>query len=69
MVNTKLSIDGMHCSSCAVVIQKELKKINGVDNASVNYANEKATITHDPELADTNALIAAVKKQVMRQTS
>ena len=62
MVNTKLSIDGMHCSSCAVVIQKELKKINGVDNASVNYANEKATITHDPELADTNALIAAVKK-------
>ena len=62
MVNTKLSIDGMHCSSCAVVIQKELKKINGVDNASVNYANEKATITHDPNLADTKALIAAVKK-------
>ena len=52
----------MHCSSCAVVIQKELKKINGVDNASVNYANEKATITHDPNLADTKALIAAVKK-------
>lgn len=62
MVNTKLSIDGMHCSSCAVVIQKELKKINGVDKASVNYANEKATITHDPDVADTKALIAAVKK-------
>lgn len=62
MVNTKLSIDGMHCSSCAVVIQKELKKISGVDTASVNYANEKATITHDPNLADTKALIAAVKK-------
>lgn len=51
----------MHCSSCAVVIQKELKKIPGVDNASVNYANEKATITHDPDEADTKVLIAAVK--------
>lgn len=62
MTNTKLSINGMHCSSCAVVIQKELKKVTGVDNASVNYASEKATITHDPNVADTNKLIAAVKK-------
>jgi Cu+-exporting ATPase len=62
MVNTKLSIGGMHCSSCAVVIQKELNKVNGVDSASVNYANEKAIITHNPNVADTKALIAAVKK-------
>lgn len=62
MPTTKLSIDGMHCSSCAVVIQKELKKLTGVENASVNYASEKATINHDLNQTSVDDLIGAVKK-------
>lgn len=62
MANTKLAIEGMHCSSCAVVIQKRLNKVEGVREASVNYANEKAVVTHDHEKANTDTLIAAVKK-------
>jgi len=61
MANTKLVIDGMHCSSCAVVIQKELSKVSGVSEASVNYANEKATVAHG-EHTSPEQLIAAVKK-------
>jgi len=34
-------IKGMHCASCANTIEKALKKVNGVINASVNYATEK----------------------------
>lgn len=38
------SIKGMHCASCAVTIEKALKKVEGVKNASVNYASEKALL-------------------------
>lgn len=37
-------IKGMHCASCAVTIEKALKKTPGIKNASVNYANEKALL-------------------------
>jgi len=37
-------IKGMHCASCANRIEKVLQKVDGVVNASVNYATEKATV-------------------------
>lgn len=57
----KLAISGMHCASCAGVIEKELKKLPGVNSASVNYASEKATISHQ-EKPDVERMISAVKK-------
>lgn len=62
MTNTKLVIHGMHCSSCAGIIQKELKKVPGVSDATVNFASEKAIVVYDHNIADTDNLIAAVKK-------
>ncbi|OGF90981.1 copper-translocating P-type ATPase [Candidatus Giovannonibacteria bacterium RIFCSPLOWO2_02_FULL_45_14] len=38
---------GMHCASCSSIIEKTLKKIEGVDFAEVNYATEKAKISFD----------------------
>jgi Cu2+-exporting ATPase/Cu+-exporting ATPase len=40
-------IKGMHCASCASIIEKTLKKTSGVDSVEVNYATETAKITHD----------------------
>lgn len=62
MANTKLEIHGMHCSSCANIITRELKKVPGVSDAMVNFASEKANITHDHEHMNADHLIAAVKK-------
>lgn len=56
-----LSISGMHCASCAGLITRKLKKTPGVEDANVNYAAAKATVTFDAEKADTDALIKAVK--------
>ncbi|MBU0650041.1 heavy metal translocating P-type ATPase, partial [Patescibacteria group bacterium] len=47
---TTLSISGMHCSSCALIIERSLKKIEGVLNASVSISNETAVITHSNAL-------------------
>ncbi|HLC85673.1 MAG TPA: heavy metal translocating P-type ATPase [Candidatus Nanoarchaeia archaeon] len=44
-----LDVSGMHCASCALTIEKKLKKETGVKTASVNYATEKATVEYDQE--------------------
>ncbi len=43
-----LGIGGMTCASCANRIEKAIKKLNGIENAAVNLATEKATITYNP---------------------
>ena len=56
-----LSINGMHCSSCAGLIERSLKKVPGVKEANVNFASEKARIVYDPTTADANALVKGVE--------
>ncbi len=41
-----ISIQGMHCASCANKIETALQKIKGIINLSVNFATEKATIAY-----------------------
>lgn len=57
-----LSLFGMHCSSCANIIERSLKKVPGVKQASVNFAAEKASVVFDESLANSKALIEAIKK-------
>ncbi|MSR78959.1 MAG: hypothetical protein EXS59_02325, partial [Candidatus Taylorbacteria bacterium] len=45
-MNTKTyKIKGMHCASCAGIIEKILKKQNGVSSAQVNFGTETAKIS------------------------
>ncbi|HAU07435.1 MAG: Cu(2+)-binding/translocating P-type ATPase [Candidatus Yanofskybacteria bacterium GW2011_GWF1_44_227] len=54
------TIKGMHCASCVLMIEKSLKKIDGVVEANVNLANEKATITFDRNKVDDNKIMSTV---------
>jgi len=47
MTNQIYKIKGMHCASCASIIESTLKKIEGVDLVEVNYGTEKAKISFD----------------------
>ncbi|HZJ41049.1 MAG TPA: heavy metal translocating P-type ATPase [Candidatus Saccharimonadales bacterium] len=57
-----LSLFGMHCSSCANIIERSLKKVPGVKQANVNFAAEKANIIFDENLANPELLIDMVAK-------
>ena len=59
---TTISISGMHCASCASLIERSLKKTRGVVNASVNYATEKASVEFDENEVNEDALKQAVVK-------
>ncbi len=43
---------GMHCASCAKLIERSLKKTPGVITAAVNYGSEQATVETDPRVTD-----------------
>ena len=49
MENVNLKITGMHCASCALNIEKSIKKQPGVKNVSVNYANNQARVEFDTQ--------------------
>jgi P-type Cu+ transporter len=57
-----LNIKGMTCASCVNRVEKALKKGDGVSEASVNLATEKARITFDDKKSNSTSLIALVEK-------
>ena len=59
--NVNLAITGMHCASCAAIIQRKLKKTPGVEDSNVNYAAAKAKVLFDPAKVDIDGVIAAVR--------
>jgi P-type Cu+ transporter len=52
----ELPISGMTCANCAATIERNLKKMPGVVQASVNYATERATVDFIPTLVNYNDL-------------
>ena len=60
MLRKKIEISGMHCASCATLIERSLVKTTGVLKASVNYANEKALIDYDENLVNEKLLIEKI---------
>jgi P-type Cu+ transporter len=61
MTTTDLPIAGMTCGACAAKIERALNGMAGVD-ATVNYATERARVSHDPVVVDRQALVAAVER-------
>lgn len=57
-----LSLQGMHCASCAGIITRALKKVQGVSDANVNFAAEKARVVYDARTTNTAYLITAIEK-------
>ncbi|MCE7983603.1 MAG: Cu(2+)-exporting ATPase [Caldilinea sp. CFX5] len=58
----ELPLLGMTCANCANTIQRRLNKVEGVLNAEVNYANERATVEFVPGVTSYSDLVAAVRK-------
>lgn len=56
-----LPITGMHCAACALRVEHALKGTPGVSEAVVNLATHRATVVHDPAVADLDSLKQAVR--------
>jgi len=57
-----LKISGMSCAACAARIEKMLNKLEGVHNATVNLATEKAFIEYDGSIVKVSDIIKTIEK-------
>ncbi len=48
------NVKGMHCASCASIIERTVKKIDGVENIEVNSGTENAKIYFDENKTNPN---------------
>jgi Cu+-exporting ATPase len=56
-----LAIEGLHCASCVARVERALKAVPGVLDASVNLATEHAHIRREAERVSVGALLESVR--------
>jgi Cu+-exporting ATPase len=61
MTTIELPVTGMTCANCANTIERTLKKTEGVSNAAVNFASERAQVEFDPAQVTPAQMIERVR--------
>ena len=57
-----VSVTGMTCTTCAATIEKSLAETPGVEQASVSFASEKASLEYDPTRVDLTKIKGAISE-------
>jgi Cu+-exporting ATPase len=57
-----LPVVGMTCANCARNIERSVRKLDGVEEASVNFASERVTLTYDGSLLGMGDIVERIRK-------
>ena len=57
-----LPITGMTCANCVSTVERNIKKVDGVDSANVNLTTERATVDFDPALAGLEDILGRIER-------
>lgn len=57
----QLIVKGMHCTSCALNIEKALREMGGVKSATVNFAAEKAFVEFNSNTVTGKEIVKKIK--------
>ncbi|MEQ1501429.1 MAG: heavy metal translocating P-type ATPase [Myxococcota bacterium] len=60
MATVTLPVTGMTCAACAARIEKVVGRVDGVSDARVNLATERATVAYDAAKTSADAIAAAI---------
>ncbi len=58
----KLTISGMTCSACSQGIERNVKKLNGINSVSVSLMAKQMTVDFDESVISVDIIIAVVEK-------
>lgn len=61
-VSAVLRAEGFSCPSCVDKIEKQVKRIDGVNDVKVRFASSKIEINHDENKVTVDNLVKAVAK-------
>lgn len=57
-----LPVKGMTCANCVATIERNLRKLDGVVESSVNLSSERATVGYDPQRVNIEEFISRIRK-------
>ncbi|NDJ78185.1 MAG: copper-translocating P-type ATPase [Chloroflexi bacterium] len=57
-----LPVTGMTCANCVAAVERNVRKLDGIHEANVNFASEKLTLTYDSTLLKTGDIVARIQK-------
>ena len=60
MKKVKFNIQGMTCSSCSAHVENAVKKLDGIQKASVNLLSNNMEVEYDEKILNNNKIIEAV---------
>ncbi len=61
MADSTLQLSGMYCAACAGIIEQALLGVDGVAEATVSAAGQRAAVRWDPQRTRPSRLVAAVR--------
>ena len=56
-----LPVTGMTCANCSLTIERNLRRLEGVEEATVNLATEKAAVIYDPSVVKETDFLALIR--------
>jgi copper chaperone CopZ len=56
------SLFNLGCSSCLAVIERELKRLAGIRNVTVNHITDAVLVNYDPRQLTTDEIRAFIRK-------
>ncbi|MEM2001762.1 MAG: HAD-IC family P-type ATPase, partial [Candidatus Methanomethylicaceae archaeon] len=56
-----IGIEGMHCATCASLIEKSIKRIDGVSSVEVSFGSNSAFVEYEDEKANLKSIAKAVE--------
>ncbi|MBU1974799.1 MAG: sulfite exporter TauE/SafE family protein [Nanoarchaeota archaeon] len=63
IVKQGFNAEGTTCESCAKIIQKQAKKVEGVKEVTFNYASENGEVTYDDEITDIDQILYSIEEK------
>lgn len=57
-----LKIGGMHCGSCAMLVQTAVEELPGVSKAAVDKGRETAHVEFDPAVVSISRIITIIEE-------
>ena len=57
-----LPVTGMTCANCVATVERNVRKLDGVQEANVNFASEKISLVYDDTLLQTGDIVSRIRK-------
>lgn len=62
LVQLTLPITGMTCANCVATVERNIKKVDGVEVANVNLTTERAAVEYDPDKANLDSVLERIRR-------